>query len=115
MTNFTLQILGVACILSLAAPLFAEPIALRHLPAFVIVALLSAIGHFCLIMALSLAPAAVIQPFTYLVIIYAFMIGYVALGEIPGPATIIGGLIIAGAGIFALRHEHRRSSVRLKE
>ncbi|MEO1017534.1 MAG: DMT family transporter [Pseudomonadota bacterium] len=108
-TTLALQILGVSLVLTLAAPFIAVPIALADIPAFIAIALLGALGHFCLIAALSLAPAVVIQPFTYSILIYATIIGYLVFGDLPGPMTVIGGLIIASAGIFALRHEQRQS------
>ncbi len=108
-TTFALQIVGVSLALSLAAPWFAIPIAWVHVPAFIIIAILGAFGHFCLILALSLAPAVVIQPFTYSIMIYATIIGYLVFGDFPDAMTVTGGILIATAGIYALRHEQLES------
>ncbi len=112
MTTFALQIIGVALVLTLAAPLYAVPIPIDHIPYFIIIAFLGALGHYCLIAALSLAPAVVIQPFTYSVLIFATIVGFFVFGDFPDLATIIGGLVIAFAGILAIRAE--RAPVRRK-
>ncbi len=65
------------------------------------------IGHFCLIKALQLAPAALLQPFNYLVLVWAIMWGYLLFGEILGGITLIGVTIVVGSGLFIAWREYK--------
>lgn len=51
------------------------------------------------IVALSLAPATLLQPFSYLQIGWAIAIGFLVFAELPAVATVVGGLIIVAAGL----------------
>ena len=62
------------------------------------------LAHYCMIRALQLAPAAVIQPFTYTLLLWAVVIGYVGFGDLPDAWTLLGAAAIVGR-----RHLHRRS------
>ncbi len=106
MTTLALQVVGVSIVLGLAAPFYAVPIDPEDVPRFIAIAVFGAAGHYCLIAALSIAPAVVIQPFTFTILIYATIIGYLVFGDIPDIPTVTGSLIIAVAGITAIRAEH---------
>ena len=74
------------------------------------VAVLSGIailGHLFLIKSLELAPAALLQPFNYLVLVWALVIGYVFFGELLPVSTLIGAALVVGSGIFIARREYR--------
>lgn len=53
------------------------------------------------------APASFIAPFDYTLMIWAFILGYVFLGELPKPLVVVGALIVAGAGLFVIWRERR--------
>ena len=77
-------------------PSFVVPFAwrtpeLEHWPLFVLVAALGGVGHYAMIRALQLAPAAVIQPFTYTLLLWAVVIGYVGFGDLPDRWTLLPG------------------------
>ena len=67
-------------------------------------------GHLCLVRALSLAPASLIQPFTYTMLIYAVIVGYFVFGDVPDLPTALGGLIIAAAGTYAALQTRERAA-----
>jgi drug/metabolite transporter (DMT)-like permease len=75
---------------------------------FGLVALLGASGHFLLIKALQLAPASVLQPYSYTMLIWATVIGFAVFGSLPDLATVLGGAIIAASGIYTFARERRR-------
>jgi drug/metabolite transporter (DMT)-like permease len=54
---------------------------------------------------LQLAPASVVAPFNYTSLVWAMLLGFLAFGDIPGPATILGAVVICGAGLFILFRE----------
>jgi drug/metabolite transporter (DMT)-like permease len=75
---------------------------------FGLVALLGASGHFLLIKALQLAPASILQPFSYTILIWATVVGFVVFGNLPDLATVAGAIIIATSGIYTFARERRR-------
>jgi drug/metabolite transporter (DMT)-like permease len=54
---------------------------------------------------LKLAPASVVAPYQYSMIIWAMMLGYVVFGDVPSRATIFGAAIIIGAGLYIFLRE----------
>ena len=61
----------------------------------------------CVNRSLKLAPASVVVPYQYSMIVWAVMFGYVVFGDVPSTATITGAAIIIGAGLYIfLRERH---------
>ena len=56
---------------------------------------------------LKLAPASVVVPYQYSMIVWAVMFGYLVFGDVPSPATIAGAAIIIGAGLYIFLRERR--------
>jgi drug/metabolite transporter (DMT)-like permease len=69
--------------------------------------LLAAGSHFMLIKALDLAPASLLQPFTYTQLVAAVIIGYVVFGNVPDLWTWIGSAIVVGSGLYVLWRQRR--------
>src|SRR5229473_1172650 len=59
----------------------------------------------CVNRSLKLAPASVVVPYQYSMIIWAVMFGYFVFGDVPQVATILGAAIIIGAGIYIFMRE----------
>src|SRR5712675_3677067 len=59
----------------------------------------------CVNRSLKLAPASVVVPYQYSMIIWAVMFGYFVFGDVPEVATILGAAIITGAGIYIFMRE----------
>lgn len=62
-------------------------------------------GVLCLNRALKMAPASVVVPFQYTMIIWAVVLGYLAFGDVPSLNTMLGAAIVAGAGIYIFMRE----------
>ena len=62
-------------------------------------------GHICVIKALSMAEASVLQPFFYVVLVWATFLGFIIFDDIPDFITIIGACIIVGSGLYAWYRE----------
>lgn len=60
---------------------------------------------FCVNRALKLAPASVVVPYQYSMIVWAVILGFVVFGDVPSAATIIGAAIIIGAGLYIFLRE----------
>ena len=74
---------------------------------FGLVAALGASGHFLLIKALQLAPASTLQPFSYTILIWATLMGFLVFGNLPDLLTVVGAIVIASSGIYAFARERR--------
>jgi drug/metabolite transporter (DMT)-like permease len=70
---------------------------------------LSAVSHVLSITAFRYADASTLAPLVYLELIGAALIGYLAFGDIPGAATVLGAALIVAAGFLLL--ERRQSAV----
>ncbi|WP_313500992.1 DMT family transporter [Stutzerimonas nitrititolerans] len=61
------------------------------------------IAHLLLIKALEYAPAAVLQPFNYSLLVFASLVGLLAFGEFPDTWTIAGAALVLAGGMYAAR------------
>lgn len=69
------------------------------------------IGHLCLMKALELVPAVILQPFNYFVLVWAILFGYFVFGEVLDGYTLIGAAIVVGSGVFIARREYKVKQV----
>lgn len=74
---------------------------------FAMAGIVSAGGLLCVNRSLRLAPASVVVPYQYSMIIFAAVFGYLFFGDVPTPATLVGVAIIIGAGLFIFLREQR--------
>ena len=77
---------------------------------FVAIGISGGIGHYLLVRAFELAPAAFVSPFTYGQIIGATLISYLVFGQLPDSWTWIGAAIVAASGLFILYRERLRNA-----
>src|SRR5882724_1425560 len=63
----------------------------------------------CVNRSLKLAPASVVVPYQYMMIVWAVIFGYAFFGDVPAPATLIGAAIIVAAGLFIFIREQKLS------
>ncbi|MDQ6620532.1 MAG: DMT family transporter [Pseudomonadota bacterium] len=77
--------------------------------------LFGTVGHFMFILAFQRAPASGLTPFTYMQLVWATLVGWIAFGDFPDEMTLIGMSIIAGSGLLLAWHERRQSSVQVPE
>lgn len=63
------------------------------------------IGHFMLIKAYRYAPVSTLAPFTFSHIVLAVAAGWAVFGDWPDDLTLLGAMIVAGAGIYVFRRE----------
>jgi drug/metabolite transporter (DMT)-like permease len=61
----------------------------------------------CVNRSLKLAPASVVVPYQYSMIIWAVMFGIAVFGDVPPPATVIGAAIIIAAGLYIFLRERK--------
>jgi drug/metabolite transporter (DMT)-like permease len=67
-------------------------------------------GNLCVNHSLRIAPASVVVPFQYTLILWGMIFGYVLFAEVIGPMTLLGTAIIIAAGLFIfVREAHVRT------
>lgn len=70
---------------------------------FSILAIFGVAGHSTLIKALTIAPASLLQPFSYVNMVWAVLFGWLFFNDIPAMTTFIGSAIIILSGIYVFR------------
>jgi drug/metabolite transporter (DMT)-like permease len=80
---------------------------LRDFGFFVFAGCISVVALLCVNRSLKLAPASVVAPYQYSMIIWAVMFGYLVFGDVPSMATIFGAAIIIGAGFYIFLRERQ--------
>jgi drug/metabolite transporter (DMT)-like permease len=78
---------------------------LGSLSLFVAAGCISVCALLCGNRSLKLAPASLVVPYQYSMIIWAVMFGYLVFGDVPSVATIVGATIIIGAGFYIFLRE----------
>jgi drug/metabolite transporter (DMT)-like permease len=66
---------------------------------------IGSVGHYLLIAAHRLAPAAVLAPFIYTGIVSAIALGFLVFGNLPSRWTLAGAAIVIGSGLYILHRE----------
>jgi drug/metabolite transporter (DMT)-like permease len=89
--------------LSVVVGWFWQPLTLPLLLGMIAVGALGTGGHFFLIRAFQLAPAAALSPFLYVYLLWATILGWLIYGDVPGPATLLGAVVILGSGLYVYR------------
>jgi drug/metabolite transporter (DMT)-like permease len=78
---------------------------------FVLLALfgvLSIVALACVNRSLKLAPASVVVPYQYTMIVWAALLGYAVFGDVPEFLTLAGAAIIIAAGLYIFWREQMR-------
>jgi drug/metabolite transporter (DMT)-like permease len=89
--------------------------ALADLGLLVLTGILGGIGQILLTESYRHGDASLVAPFEYTTMIWALFVGWVAFGQLPQPAVIMGGTIVAFAGVFVVWREHRLGLIRVKQ
>ena len=77
----------------------------------IIIGLFGTAGHICLIRALTLGEASLVAPFIYTNLLFTTIWGFVLFGNFPDFWTIVGALIIVGAGIYVWARDRAVRSI----
>jgi len=95
--------------MSLIMPfVFVVPRSLMDVLLFCSLGLLGGLGHYLVIRAFQLGPAAVIAPLGYVELIGSVVFGYLLFGNFPDPWTWLGAGVIIASGIYIAFRERRR-------
>lgn len=92
---------------------FLEPIGNADLGWLLLLCLMAILGHWLLIKTYEIAEASAVQPFAYLQMPFAVMVGMLVFGEVLRANVAVGAAIIIAAGIFVFWRE-RQIGIRQK-
>jgi drug/metabolite transporter (DMT)-like permease len=80
-----------------------------HVAMLVVGGMVGTLGHLLFILAFQRGAASALTPFTYVHLVWATLIGWIAFGTFPDGYALAGMAIIAGAGLLITLHERRRA------
>jgi drug/metabolite transporter (DMT)-like permease len=72
-----------------------------------VVGVLAALGHITMVRAITHVEVSSLEPFTYVRLLWAALIGYLVFSEFPGMWTWIGAAVIVGATSYIVRRESK--------
>ena len=104
------QTIGALVFGAIFAPLNWVTPSLRDTLLLGLLGIVAMIAHAAVNRSLMLAPASIVVPFQYTLIVWAIVFGVVFFGDIPDPALLGGGAIIIAAGLFIFVREHKRGA-----
>ncbi len=90
----------------IAIPFFWQPVNAHETIWLLIISVTGIIGHLLLIKSLQLAPAVILQPFNYFVLVWAIGIGYFAYNEVLSTTELMGAALVVFSGIYIARREY---------
>src|ERR1700736_2860278 len=99
------QFVGTFLLGALLSPIGWVTPSLGSLGLFAASGCISVAALLCVNRSLKLAPASVVVPYQYSMIIWAVMFGIVVFGDVPSLATIVGAAIIIAAGLYIFLRE----------
>ncbi len=91
------------------------PIALGHVPLFLLTGLIGVAAHWLLAQAFRYGEVSLIAPFEYTGLVWAMALGYWLWGDVPSSGVLAGGALIIASGIYMVRHEGGAGRAKEKE
>jgi len=101
----TSQFVGTFALGALMSPFGWVTPDLGSLALFAAAGCISVTALVCVNRSLKLAPASVVVPYQYSMIVWAVMFGIAVFGDVPQPATVVGAAIIIAAGLYIFLRE----------
>lgn len=93
-----------------ALPFVWTPVAAEDFWKFGLIACLGTGAQLCIIRSFSITEAGIVAPFAYLGIVFAAVWGAVLYDQWPDRWTVVGALVIVGAGLYVWHRENRALS-----
>ena len=103
-----LAIVGLI-VTSILGPFYWVPPDTEGLGFMILLACMAAVGHLLLMKALEAAPASLLQPLNYTLLVWATIVGFIVFGDFPDSYTIVGAVIIAASGLYTIYREQIKS------
>ena len=101
----TFQFLGVLIFGAVTAPFGWSPFATLDVLLIMVMGAMALGAHVCINRSLKLAPASIVAPYHYTLIVWAVVLGLFVFGDVPSVATLAGAALIIGSGLFIFFRE----------
>ncbi|MEO6396636.1 MAG: DMT family transporter [Devosia sp.] len=88
---------------------FWQPLDLQSALLIGYIMLTGCVAHGLMILALSMAPASVLQPFSYTALPWALAFSYFVFHELIDPISLLGAAIVVAAGLVVMARERLKS------
>jgi drug/metabolite transporter (DMT)-like permease len=99
------QTLGALALGAAAAPFGWVTPSLRDFLLLCLLGIVALVAHACTNRSLKLAPASVVVPYQYTLIVWAIVFGWLVFGDVPALLMLVGAAIIIAAGLFIFLRE----------
>ncbi len=106
-TLFYSNIVGAAALLPVVPFVWTTPTDPLVIALMVSTGAVGSFGHYLLIAAHRLAPAAVLSPFIYSEIVLVIALGYLVFGDLPNRFTLAGAAIVVASGLYIVHRERK--------
>lgn len=93
---------------TLVVPFQWEPVTPAAWGFLLLIGILGAVCHYGLIRALDYADASAMQPYSYTLLVWASVMGFLVFGDIPALWTILGGAIVVASGLHTWHQDRKR-------
>jgi drug/metabolite transporter (DMT)-like permease len=107
-TLFYSNLVGAVVMLPVVAAVWTTPDSFLIGALMLAAGALASIGHYLLIVAHRLAPAAVLSPFMYTQLAWTVALGYAVFADVPNRWTLAGAGIVVASGLYLLHRERVR-------
>jgi drug/metabolite transporter (DMT)-like permease len=101
---------AAACVM----PIFGQAHDLGMLAMLVCAGLFGGFGQIAMTASLRYAPVSVVMPFDYLQMVWATLIGWLVLGNVPVPSMLAGAALIVASGLYTAYREQRRGQMAMQ-
>jgi drug/metabolite transporter (DMT)-like permease len=106
----TTQTVGALVLGAMLTPFGSATPSPRDLGLLSLLGVVALVAHACVNRALQLAPASVVTPYQYTLIVWAVAFGWLVFGDVPRASLVVGVVVIIGAGLCLFVLERKRAS-----
>ena len=99
------QFAGMLVVSAVVAPFGWVSTSARDFGLMMVLGVVAMAAFACVNRSLKLAPASVVVPYQYTMIVWAVALGWLVFGDVPDAFTLTGAAIIVGAGLYILWRE----------
>ncbi|NGM24255.1 DMT family transporter [Roseomonas stagni] len=103
----TYQMIGALVFGLVMAPFTWVPVAWVDVALLMSLGVVGVAAHLAVTRSLALAPAPVVVPWQYAMILWGILFGWIFFNEVPEPLMLVGAAVIIGAGFWLTRMEMR--------
>ena len=102
-----MALVGCVCATVFGVTVWCEP-SMQEWILLAVISIMSVAAQLLLVKALEYAPASILQPFNYSLLVFATIIGFLVFRELPDRWTIVGAGIVIASGLYVIYLQRAR-------